>query len=139
MQPAHSQQVRDLLGHAILGEGHVDNRGGKEQNGLSENDRHHARVVDFQRHVLGLATVNLPADDALGVLDADLALCLGDSDDRRNHQHEEKTEQNQDNWADILRSLMILRCIVYDPLGYGLTEMGYGHIYDSDEMSDRES
>ena len=48
--------------------------------GLGEDDGHDAGVVDAQGHVGALAAVGLAADDALGVLDGDLALGLGDGD-----------------------------------------------------------
>ena len=57
---------------AVL-EGDADDRRREKQKRLGENDRHDARVIDLERHVLRLAAVDLPADDPLGVLDGDLA------------------------------------------------------------------
>ena len=49
--------------------------------GLGEDDGHDAGVVDAQGHGRALAAVGLAADDALGVLDGNLAWGLGDGDD----------------------------------------------------------
>ena len=92
--------MRDLLRSPVLRESHVDDRGREEQDGLGENDRHDARIVDLERHVLRLAAVDLAADDALGVLDADLALRLGHGDDRRDDENQEQTQQDQHDRAD---------------------------------------
>ena len=45
--------------------------------GLGEDDGHDAGVVDAQGHGRALAAIGLAVDDALGVLDGDLALGLG--------------------------------------------------------------
>ena len=63
-------------------------RGGQARDGLCEDDRHNAGHVDLDGQVRVLATIDLTADNALGVLDRDAALSLGnenDEDDDREH------------------------------------------------------
>ena len=69
-----------VLGEAFeaLGGDDGDEALDEHQNGLGEDDGHDAGVVDAQGHGRALAAVGLAVDDALGVLDGDLALGLGD-------------------------------------------------------------
>ena len=101
MQPTDREEVCDLLRSPAVREGHVDDRGREEQERPGEDDRHDARVIHLQRHVLRLAAVHLAADHALRVLHGDLALRLRHGDDRRDDEKQEQTHQDQHNRAHL--------------------------------------
>ena len=64
-----------------------------------KDDGHHARIVDLERHVR-LAAVNLPPNDALGVLNADLALRLRHGNNRGDHEDQKQAQENKHDRAD---------------------------------------
>ena len=99
MEPTVSEQVGQILSPPDTWECHVQDRRREKQDGLSENDRHDAGVVDFQRHVLSLTTIYLPADHTLRVLDADFPLGLRHGNDRCNHKDQEGNHQHKNNRA----------------------------------------
>ena len=42
-------------------------------------------------------------------------------------------QQIQDDWTSTIKGLVDLKYLVYDPLGYGLSDMGHSHVHDSDD------
>ena len=104
MQPAVGEHVGDLLGRAAVLEGQTDDRRREKQERPREDDRHDARVVHLQRHVLRLAAVHFPAHDALRVLHRDLAHALRHGDDRRDHDEEERHHQDENRRIDLTRA-----------------------------------
>ena len=89
MEPTVGKQVGQILSPGDTGEGHVQDGRREKQDRLGEDDRHHACVVDLERHVLSLASVNLTANNPLSVLDADFSLCLRDRNYRSYHKNQE--------------------------------------------------
>ena len=66
----------------------------KHQNGLRENDRHDARVIDPQRHERSPAGINLATDRPLGILHRDLPLRLSDRDHARDDAGQQEHQCN---------------------------------------------
>src|SRR5579862_5103628 len=75
----------------------------KHQDGLGENDRHNTGIVDAQRHKGGLTLIYFSPDGALGILNGDLALSLGNSDDTSDDARQEQNQRN--SVADVKRSV----------------------------------
>ena len=84
---------------------HLRDRAGQKHNRLGKYDRNHARGVDPQRNVRGLAAVNPPPDDALGVLHGNFAQALGQQDHKGYYGEHERDEENFFN--DILAETAI--------------------------------
>ena len=79
MQPAIGRKPwRQICWAQVCLECHLDDRRGKDEQRLGEDDRHDAGVIDLERHVLRPAAIDLAAHHALCVLDSDLPLGLGD-------------------------------------------------------------
>ena len=72
---------------------------GEHENGLRKNDGHNTSVIDAQRHEGSAAGIDFSADSPLRVLDGDLALGLGDSDDTGDDTGQQ--EQEGDGMAEI--------------------------------------
>ena len=70
-------------------------RGGQARDGLCEDDRHNAGHVDLDGQVRVLATIDLTADNALGVLDRDAALSLGNENDEDNDRKHGDDQQQR--------------------------------------------
>ena len=68
----------------------IEQHGREAHDGTGEDDRHHARVIDLEREVVGLRTVHLPTDHALRVLDRNLTDGLVDGDHCGGHGDEEE-------------------------------------------------
>ena len=84
----------------ILQERHVDmfakpleDRLRKHQDGLGEDDRHDAGIIDAQRHERRAAGIHLAPDRALGVLHGNFPLRLGDGDDAGDHHRQQQNQQ----------------------------------------------
>ena len=73
-----------------IGRQRIEQHGREAHDGASEDDRHHACVVHLERQVVGLRTVHLATDHALGVLDRNLADGLIDGDHRGGDDDEEE-------------------------------------------------
>ena len=104
VQPAGRKHVRDRLRGPAFLEGDAHDRRGEKQKRPGENDRHHARVIHLQRHVLRLAAVHFSANDALGVLHRDLAHALRHRDDGRDHDKEKCHHDDENGGVDLARS-----------------------------------
>ena len=81
-----------------LGEmpGDLTDQGRREgQHRAGKNDRHHAGVVDAQRHVAVLAAIHLAPHDPLGGVDRDLTLPLCQGDRSGHDQEEEEGQAHQ--------------------------------------------
>ncbi len=64
----------------------------EQHKGTGEDDRHDAAVIDAQREILHLATINLPTTHLLGLLNLDAALGLGQID-RTGHDEDKAADQ----------------------------------------------
>ncbi len=95
MQPAGLQHGGKLPRERAVREEQADDGRGEDEDGLREDDRHDAGVIDLERQVLRLAAEDLAADDALGVLHGNLALRLRDGDDRRDHDEQEGHHEDE--------------------------------------------
>ena len=80
---------------------HLTDAGGKEEERLAEDDGHDAGVVDLEGHVLGAASIDLASDDALGVLDWNFALGLGNADDAGDHDDQETDHDDEHHGVDL--------------------------------------
>ena len=65
----------------------------EHQNGLRENNRHHARVIHAQWHEGSATRIHLATDGALSLLHRNFPLSLRDSDNTADDQHQQAQQQ----------------------------------------------
>ena len=96
MRPAVIERADDPGRDGAVLANVANDRGREEQQGEGEDDRHHARVIHFQRHVLRLPTVHFPAHDTFRVLHRDFAHALRHRDHGRNYDEQKCDHQDKD-------------------------------------------
>ena len=82
----------------LLHPGNLDelgNRYRKHQYGRGEDDRHDTGLVDLKRNIGRMATVHLAPNNALGVLDGNLAVSDGDRYDKHHHEYGQDGENQE--------------------------------------------
>ena len=101
MEPADGKHLGNLPRRRTVLEREANDRCGKEQQRPGKNDRHDARVIDFQGHILRLTAVHFATDHALCVLHRDLAHALRDRDYCRDDDKQKRNHEHKDGWIDL--------------------------------------
>ena len=84
----------------------LDNRRRKEKQRPGEDDRHHARVIHLQRHVLRLPAVHFAAYDSFSVLHGDFPHALRDRDHSGDHDDQEQYQHHKHHRIHLARSAL---------------------------------
>ena len=97
MGPAGGKRASNPRGCRAVSKSILDNCCRKEKQRPGEDDGHYAGVIDFQRHVLRLASVHFAANYALGVLHGNLAHALRNRDDCSDDDDQEQDQEHKDH------------------------------------------
>src|SRR5438477_10816469 len=93
MEPAGGERRGDPRGCRAVSESVLNNGRWKKKQRPGKNDRHHARVIHFQWHVLRLSAVHFAAHYTLRILHSDLAHALRDRNHRGDDNDQEEHKQ----------------------------------------------
>src|SRR4029450_11515932 len=104
MRPSVGKRAGDLRGCRTVFKCEANDRSWKEEQRPGEDNGHHAGVIYFQRHVLGLSAVHFSPDDTLCILDRDLANTLGNRNYGCDDNKQERHHEHQDRWVDLTGS-----------------------------------
>ena len=105
MRPPGRKRCSNAIRSGTVLEAVAHDRRREQEQRPRKDDRHHARIIHFQRHVLRLAAVHFPPDHAFRVLHSDF------TDPLRNRYHcgdnkdEDHHEQHQHHRVHLARSL----------------------------------
>src|SRR5439155_8014823 len=101
MRPSVGKSTGDLRSGRTVFKCEANDRSWKEEQRPGEDNGHYARVIYLQRHILRLPAVHFSPDDALCILDRNLAYTLRDGDYRCDDNKQERHHEHQNPWVDL--------------------------------------